>query len=284
MLSPRELDELLTQARRNEEIQHRLDQVEEFLLNPHEPATLLSQLPREICTAYRLDEVSVALLAENQGLARVLPPEWAAGSNDACFFRPRKELRLLLVGLEGPYLTNDVTRELAECFFPSGKKIASMAVLPMWVAGQMLGTLNLGSASSRRYLTGLDTLFLERLGLKVAFGLNAAISLEQARRMEQRQAVVEMAGAACHELAQPLATIELGLAKVKKTLPSDDPLQAEMDALLSQVERLGDMVHKISQVQDYVTRPYAQGMRIVDLQAAGNGGENRAEPNGRGKP
>ena len=268
MLPPLELDELLAQARRNEEIQRRLDAVEEFLLAPHDPRSLPAELSRTVCAAYHLDEVTLALCKENQRLEPMLPDGADQEWKNICFPRKRKEIRILLAGLEEPFLTNDVSRELARCFFPSRRQIASMAVLPLWVAGEMLGTLNLGSASSRRYMAGLDTHFLRRLGRKVAFGFNASLLAHQARHMEQRQAVIEMAGAACHELAQPLATIELGLAKLKKTLPQDSPMQEDLDGLQAQVERMGEMVHKISQVQDYVTKPYAQGLRIVDLQAA----------------
>lgn len=280
MLSPRDLDELLQQARRNEEIQRRLDQVEEFLLATHDLASLLASLPATVAQVYRLEAVTLSLLSEHQALQEALAGPLALDMPEGCLSRPRKELRLLLADLEGPYLSNDVSRELLVCFFPGRKRLASLAVLPLWVGGQMLGTLNLGSASPKRYQPTLDTHFLERLGRKVAFGLNAALLLDRARRMEQRQAMVEMAGAACHELAQPLATLELGLEKLKRGLAQDDPRRQELDALMAQTERLGDMIKKISQVNDYVTRPYAQGLRIVDLQAASS--EQTGQPPGRG--
>ncbi len=277
MLTPANLDELLTQARRNEDIQNRLDRVEEFLLAPHEPAELLNKLPERLAGLYRLEAVTITLLADNRRLDAVFEPDGQAPAD--CFRRRRKELRLILGDLERPFLEDRPGRELAQFFFPGRPRPASMAVLPLWVSGEMLGSLNLGAASSRRYQKGLDTHFLERLGRKVAFGLNAALLLGQARRMEQRQAMVEMAGAACHELAQPLATLELGLEKLRRSLDDDDPRREDIAGLMAQVERMGEMIKKISEVNDYVTRPYAQGLRIVDL-AAASGGEERLEPGG----
>ncbi|RJX36364.1 MAG: DUF484 family protein [Desulfarculus sp.] len=268
MLPTRGLDELVQQARRNEEIQKRLDQVEEFLLATHDLAGLLASLPATVAQMYRLEAVTLALLAEHQPLQEALASLPLMGLPETCLTRPRKELRLLLADLEGPYLTNKVSSQLLQCFFPGLRRLASLAVLPLWVGGQMLGTLNLGSAAPQRYQPALDTHFLERLGRKAAFGLNAALLLDRARRMEQRQVVVEMAGAACHELAQPLSTLMLGLEKLRRSLAPDDPRLQELEGLMDQAERMGDTVKKISQVNDYVTRPYAQGLRIVDLQAA----------------
>ena len=223
MLTPADLDELLTQARRNQEIQDRLDQVEQFLLAPHEPEALLARLPEVVASIYHLEQVSVALAADNRRLDVLFGPggEGPAG----CFRRRRKEMRLILGDLERPFLEDQPGRELAEFFFPGGERPGSLAVLPLWVSGEMLGSLNLGAANRRRYQKGLDTHFLERLGAKVAFGLNGALLLGQARRMEQRQAVMEMAGAACHELAQPLATLELGLEKLRRAL-GEEPERA----------------------------------------------------------
>ena len=277
MLTPADLDELLTQARRNQEIQNRLDQVEQFLLAPMEPGELLAQLPARVASIYRLEAVTLTLLADNRRLDVVFDPNGEA--LEGCFRHRRKEMRLILGDLERPFLEDQPGRELTDFFFPSGPKPASLAVLPLWVSGEMLGSLNLGAALRRRYQKGLDTHFLERLGAKVAFGLNGALLLGTARRMEQRQAVVEMAGAACHELAQPLATLELGLEKLKRSLAGDDPRLGEMEGLMAQVERLGEMIKKISEVNDYVTRPYAQGLRIVDLSAA-SGDAPRLEPGG----
>ncbi len=187
---------------------------------------------------------------------------------EGCFRRRRKEMRLLLGDLEQPFLEDEPGRELIQFFFPQGPRVASLAILPLWVGGEMLGSLNLGALASRRYQKGLDTHFLQRLARKVAFGLNAALLLGQSRRMEQCQAVMEMAGAACHELAQPLATLELGLEKLRRSLGAEAPQQQDIAGLMAQVERLGAMIQQISQVNDYVTRPYAQGLRIVDLNAA----------------
>lgn len=268
MLSYREVEDLLTQARRNEEIQRRLDQVEEFLLVHHDLHSLLKNLGGRIAQVYELELVTLALDASNQRLRlaledrpdEVLPPQ--------VFTRPRKELRLILGNLESPFLSNRISPELCECFFPGAGFVASLAVIPLWVRGEFLGTLNLGSGSSSRYQPLLDTHFLRRLGKKTAAGLEACFLREQTRLMERREAAVEMAGAACHELAQPLTTMTLQIEMLLRATAEDDPRRQHLLSLQQNAERLGELVHRISQVSQYVTRPYAQGLRIIDVEAA----------------
>ena len=269
MLSPAEMRELLEQARRNEEIQKRLDEVEDFLLAHHGLAGLLEHLCARVAGVYGLEMVTLTLVAEGTSLAAAL-----AGAEDSlapygCHLRPRRELRLLLVDLEQPYLDNRVPRQLARCLFPGSKAPASAAVVPLWARGEFLGTLNLGSASPRRYQPGYDTHFLTRLGRKVATGLDAALLLERDRYHQKREAAVEMAGAACHELAQPLTTAGLLVEKLIRNARAQGWESPELVRLQEEVERLGELVQRISRVSRYVTRPYAQGLRIVDLDAAG---------------
>lgn len=268
MLSYREVEELLTQARRNEEIQRRLDQVEEFLLSHQSLPELCKHLGPRIGQVYELEKVTLALDASNQRLRLALETLPEPGLPAEVFTRPRKELRLILGNLEQPFLTNRVSPELGDCFFPGGAFLASLAVIPMWVRGQFLGTLNLGSTSSSRYQPLLDTHFLRRLGNKTAAGLEACLLREQTRLMERREAAVEMAGAACHELAQPLTTMTLQIEMLLRATAEDDPRRQNLLSLQQNAERLGDLVHRISQVSQYVTRPYAQGLRIIDVEAA----------------
>jgi|GEM_PF-1330322 uncharacterized protein YigA (DUF484 family) len=268
MLSQQEVAELLELARRNEEIQHRLDEVEEFLLGHHDLAGLLRHLCRKIIQVYQLELVTLVLDAEQPRLRQTLEGYPACDLPAAVSTQPRKELRLLLGDLERPFLSNRPTPELRQCFFPGATFLGSLAVMPLWVRGEFLGCLNLGSESLQRYQPGLETHFLERLGRKTAAGLDAALLLEQARGLERREAAVEMAGAACHELAQPLTTLTLQIEVLLRAMPASDPLSQKLRAVLANAERLGEQVQRIGQVKNYVTRPYAQGLRIIDMEAA----------------
>jgi uncharacterized protein YigA (DUF484 family) len=268
MLSAQEIQQLLEQARRNEKIQQRLDEVEEFILARHAFRDLLRHLPRRVATIYELDNVTLTLVADNQRLREAVEGPLQGELPAGCFLRRRQELRLLLADLERPFLSNRLAEEFIACFFSPGPFVASAAIIPLWVRGEMLGTLNLGSASPRRYQPDFETHFLRRLGRKVAAGMDSALLMEQARLLERREAAVEMAGAACHELAQPLTTANLLLEKLKRSLPPEAAAAGHLSALEEQLVRLGELVRRISQVSDYVTRPYAAGLKIIDVDAA----------------
>ncbi len=263
-----EVEDILHLVRRNEQIQRRLDEVEDFLLAHHDLASLLRHLGRRVAQVYELDSVTLVLPSDNQRLTAALAGEDRQPLPEGCLWRARKEVRLLLTDLERPFLSNRPTPELLACFFPQGPVVASLAVMPMWVRGEMLGALNLGSSHPKRFLPDLDTHFLERLGRQTAQALDAALLLEQGRMMERRQAAMEMAGAACHEMSQPLTTLTLQLDLLLRETPADAPRRVAILAMIDNVERLGGLVKRISQVSKYVTRPYAQGLRIIDVEAA----------------
>jgi uncharacterized protein YigA (DUF484 family) len=263
-----EVEEILHLVRRNEQIQRRLDQVEDFLLAHHDLASLLRHLARRVAQVYELEAVTLVLTLDNQRLAAALAGPESPPLAEGVLWRPRKELRLLLGDIERPYLTNRVTPELCECFFPAGEVLGSLAVVPMWVREEMLGVLGLGSVQPKRFKPDLDTHFLERLGKKTAQALDAALLLYQSQLLERRQAAMEMAGAACHELSQPLTTLTLQLDLLLRNTGEDDPRRATLLGLVANAERMGELVKRISQVSKYVTRPYAQGLRIIDVEAA----------------
>ena len=268
MLSHQEINALLQEARRNEDIQRRLDEVEDFLLAHRDLKELFRHLCRRISQVYQLEAVTLTLEADNQRLRQALEGFPQAGLPEMVFSRPRKELRLILGDLERPFLSNRVADDLRFCFFPQGTFVASLAVVPLWVRAEFLGTLNLGSASPSRYQPSFDTHFLERLGRKASAGLDAALLLEQARLMERCEAAVEMAGAACHELAQPLTTMTLQIEMLLRATGPEDSRRQALQSLQENAEKMGELVHRISQVSQYVTRPYAQGLRIIDVDAA----------------
>jgi len=83
---------------------------------------------------------------------------------------------------------------------------------------------------------------------------------------EKESAVVEMAGAASHELNQPLTAILGNLQLVLTKLPPADPLTEKLNRVLNQVERMVEIVKKIGQITRYRTKQYAENVKIVDIE------------------
>lgn len=82
---------------------------------------------------------------------------------------------------------------------------------------------------------------------------------------EKEAAVVEMAGAASHELNQPLTAIMGNLQLVITKFSRDDPLVEKLNRVLNQVERMVEIVKKIGQITRYRTKQYAKNVKIVDI-------------------
>ncbi len=83
---------------------------------------------------------------------------------------------------------------------------------------------------------------------------------------EKLQAVLETAGAICHELNQPMMAISGHTELLMETLDADDPNVRKIEKIRSQVERMSAITQKLMGITRYETKSYAQGERIVDLE------------------
>jgi PAS domain S-box-containing protein len=96
--------------------------------------------------------------------------------------------------------------------------------------------------------------------------------LQQAQRKlelsERQAAVVELAGAAAHELNQPLTSI-MGYAELAiRKVPPDSPANGSLKTMLAEAERMAEIVRKLGDITRYKTKRYVGGHDIVDLDAA----------------
>jgi len=83
---------------------------------------------------------------------------------------------------------------------------------------------------------------------------------------EKLQAVLETAGAICHELNQPMMTISGHTELLMDTLDQDDPVYPKIAKIKSQVERMGAITQKLMGITRYETKDYVKGERIVDIE------------------
>lgn len=89
---------------------------------------------------------------------------------------------------------------------------------------------------------------------------------EKLQVSEKQALVAELAGAAAHELNQPLTSI-LGYAQliVRQSPPDASHLRA-VGVIRSEAERMADIVKKIGRITKYETMPYVGGASILDLE------------------
>jgi signal transduction histidine kinase len=87
-------------------------------------------------------------------------------------------------------------------------------------------------------------------------------------KQERLKGVFEMAGSAAHELSQPMQSI-LGWGELLKNRVSEnDPNFKTLRSICQEIEKLGDLITKISNVTRYVTMDYPGNSNIIDLDKA----------------
>ncbi len=135
------------------------------------------------------------------------------------------------------------------------------------------------------YLTAYtDPATLERAKIKDPFGYvvkpfetrNLMVAIEialhrhrsESERIyrEKLQAVLETAGAICHELNQPMMAISGHTELLMEILDRDDPTYIKLGKIKSQVERMSAITQKLMGITRYETKDYVHGERIVDIE------------------
>ncbi len=91
---------------------------------------------------------------------------------------------------------------------------------------------------------------------------------EQLRVQEKQTIVAELAGAAAHELNQPLTSV-MGYAELlRRRLEEGTPQHHAAEIIVSEAERMAEIVRKIGKITRYETKSYVGTARILDLDRA----------------
>jgi PAS domain S-box-containing protein len=87
-------------------------------------------------------------------------------------------------------------------------------------------------------------------------------------RREKLEGVLEMAGAACHELNQPMQSLFGYTELIRLHISPQDPLYEKTLKIQEQVERIATMTAKLMGITKYETRSYVKGCKIIDIDKA----------------
>ena len=87
---------------------------------------------------------------------------------------------------------------------------------------------------------------------------------------ERFKGVIELAGAACHEMNQPLQAI-LGFAEIISMDCDDENLNEMLLEIRTQALRLSEITTKLRNITKYETMQYLGG-KIIDINKSSNGG------------
>lgn len=120
-----------------------------------------------------------------------------------------------------------------------------------------------GEVDNRTLLRSLDYA-IERS--KLLFRLKKLQEL--VLQSERIKVLVETAGAAAHEVNQPLTSIFGMLELLKKDLPEDSSVQRKLDFIFDAASQIKDIIKKMGSVRQYATKPYSKGVDIVNFDEA----------------
>ena len=101
---------------------------------------------------------------------------------------------------------------------------------------------------------------------------------------EKQVVAMELAGAAAHELNQPLTSV-MGYAQVllRKLDPAADAHVSAVRTILDEADRMAAIVRKLGGLTRYETKSYVGGAQIIDLDRSAQTQENLASARETGK-
>jgi len=84
---------------------------------------------------------------------------------------------------------------------------------------------------------------------------------------EKLQALVETAGAVCHEMNQPLMALSAYGELCLMDLDEGHPAREQIQKMMEQAGRMARITQKLTKVTSYRTKDYLKG-RILDIDSA----------------
>jgi len=87
---------------------------------------------------------------------------------------------------------------------------------------------------------------------------------EISREKDRLQAVLELSGAVCHEMNQPLMSISGYFELILLDMPESDPNYPRIKKIQTQLERMAGITKKMMKISKYQTKDYLSG-KILDI-------------------
>lgn len=103
------------------------------------------------------------------------------------------------------------------------------------------------------------------LKARVAVGLRMLMLQNKMREREKLQGVLEMAGAVCHELNQPLQVVSGFSEMLLLDMDPDEKNYEALKTIKEGVDRIGALTRKIMGITQYKAKPYLES-RIIDIE------------------
>ncbi len=136
------------------------------------------------------------------------------------------------------------------------------AIVPVLFAGALIyeGDVPVGTV-------GLFTDLREKMQMEARLQK----ATEQILAQERQAIVAELAGAAAHELNQPLTSVLNYALLLKRVLEPGTPGSNAAEVIAGEAERMAEIVRKIGKITRYETKSYVGKQNILDLDRSSEG-------------
>lgn len=110
----------------------------------------------------------------------------------------------------------------------------------------------------------------EQDGISLSLGYLTVVTKEmkaEEERLERErlQVLLEMAGAVCHELNQPMQAISGFSESLIQNIKTDAPLYPKLKKIMELARTMGDITGKLMKITRYETKDYIRGVKIIDI-------------------
>lgn len=173
---------IIERFRENEELARKFHEVETSILSIFHFADLFEVLLAQISESFNIPFVWISLIEQSELSSLMKEVSRSQALRDQINRVERETLLELTQGRNTPVLVNDDLRPYFR-LFPAERRfvIRSLALIPLFLGGELIGTLNCADATPDRYRPGLNPVFLERLAVKVSLCLSNVTAHERLR-------------------------------------------------------------------------------------------------------
>jgi len=113
---------------------------------------------------------------------------------------------------------------------------------------------------------------------KLRMEARLSMAQEELRSREKQAIVAELAGAAAHELNQPLTSVICYAELLRLKLADHPQLSHAASVIVGESERMAEIVRKVGKITKYETKSYVGAAKILDLEKASENEDGELPP------
>jgi len=175
-----DLKSIFERLKENEEIARKFHTVETKILSILNFADLFETLLTSIMKEFKVPYAWLSLI-KNSELIDLIKPHESSDTLKERLNLIKKNTFIKLIGNDAKPILRDKNLKPYFIFFPKNRKylIKSIAIIPIFLDGEIVGSLNHADISPSRFQPGLDTSLLEHLAIKVSLCLSNVAAHEK---------------------------------------------------------------------------------------------------------